>query len=156
MVELKNLCAGYDKKQVLHGVTLSFEQGKVTAIIGPNGCGKSTLLKTVVGINRRMSGEILIDGAAADSLSARRMAQKVAYLPQSRIVPDITVLRMVLHGRFAYLDYPRRYRTEDIKAAEDALERVGLAESKQVIWAEWWNSKVATGNISHRSSALTR
>ena len=128
MVELKNLCAGYDKKQILYDVSIAFEPGKVTAIIGPNGCDKSTLLKTIIGINRKMSGEILIDGAAAETLSARRTAQKIAYLPQSRIVPDITVLRMVLHGRFCCLDYPRRYREEDIKAAEDALDKVGLAE----------------------------
>ncbi len=128
MVEVKDLCAGYDKKEILHRVTLSFEMGKVTAVIGPNGCGKSTLLKTIIGINKKMSGEIIVDGVEAATLSAKELAQKAAYLPQSRPVPDITVLRMVLHGRFSYLDYPRRYRLQDIEAAKRALEWVGLSE----------------------------
>lgn len=130
MVELKDLCAGYDKKEVLHGISICFEPGAVTAIVGPNGCGKSTMLKTVIGINRKMSGKVLIDGADSETLSARQLAQKAAYLPQSRVVPDITVLRMVLHGRFAYLDYPRRYRPQDIAAAEEALKKVGLEQHK--------------------------
>jgi len=130
MVELKNLSAGYDRKEILHDITLSFEPGKVTAIIGPNGCGKSTLLKTVIGINKKMGGGITVDKTPTESLSPRELAQKIAYLPQSRATPDITVLRMVMHGRFAYLDYPRRYRQQDIKAAENALEWVGLSEYK--------------------------
>jgi len=130
MVELKALYAGYDKKEILHGITMAFAPGKVTVIVGPNGCGKSTLLKTVIGINKKTSGDILVDKVAAESLSARQMAQKIAYLPQNRAVPDITVLRMVLHGRFAYLDYPRRYREQDIDAAKKALRWVGLEEYK--------------------------
>ena len=131
MVEIKNLCAGYDKKEVLHNISIAFEPGKVTAIIGPNGCGKSTLLKTAIGINKKMSGEILIDGVESEKLSARQLAQKAAYLPQNKAVPDITVLRMVLHGRFAYLNYPRRYRQQDIEAAKNALKWVGLGEFEQ-------------------------
>jgi iron complex transport system ATP-binding protein len=49
-------------------------------------------------------------------------------LSQERRVPDITVERMVLHGRFPYLGYPRRYRKEDYAAARAAMERMALTE----------------------------
>ena len=62
MIELKHVCAGYEDREVLHDVTMSFEPGKVTALIGPNGCGKSTLLKSLVRINSHSSGEILVNG----------------------------------------------------------------------------------------------
>ncbi|MDE6745255.1 MAG: ABC transporter ATP-binding protein, partial [Oscillospiraceae bacterium] len=52
----------------------------------------------------------------------------VAYLPQKKNIPDLTGMTMVLHGRFAHLSYPRRYRKEDIAAAEEALRITELTE----------------------------
>lgn len=127
MVELRNVCSGYDGEEILHHINLSFEQGKVTVIVGPNGCGKSTLLKSVIRLNPHTSGEILIEGTNIKTLEATILAQRVAYLPQNKIPADITVLRMVLHGRFPYLKYPRRYREEDVGIAKKALEKMGIA-----------------------------
>ena len=50
MIELKELRAGYGTSEVLHGVSIAFPPGQVTAIAGPNGCGKSTLLRAVLGM----------------------------------------------------------------------------------------------------------
>lgn len=128
MIELKHLCAGYPGREVLHGIDLTLQPGKITVLLGPNGCGKSTLLRVACGLLPADSGEILLDGAMLETYSPRQAAQKVAYLPQSRAVPSITARRMVLHGRFPYLTYPRRYRPEDRTAAERALEWVGALE----------------------------
>lgn len=128
MIELKNLRAGYPGRIVLEGVSLDFRPGQVLAVLGPNGCGKSTLLRTVNGLLPRLGGEVLLDGVPLGKLTAGEVARKVAYLPQSRSVPRITAGRMVLHGRFPYLSYPRRYRREDYEMVERALEQVGAAE----------------------------
>lgn len=128
MIELRQVSAGYGEREVLHQVDAQFTAGQVTAVIGPNGCGKSTLLKTIARVNPAASGEILVDGISQPELTGRQLAQRVAYLPQSRNTPDITVQRMVLHGRFPYLSYPRRYREEDLRAARQALEWVGAEE----------------------------
>ena len=128
MIQLKHVCAGYEDRNVLHDVTISFEPGKVTALIGPNGCGKSTLLKTLVRINSHSSGEILVNGKKIETYKPNELAKQVAYLAQSKAAPDISVLRMVLHGRFAYLNYPRRYREEDIAVARKALQWAGLSD----------------------------
>ena len=128
MIQLKHVCAGYEDRNVLHDVTVSFEPGKVTALIGPNGCGKSTLLKTLVRINSHNSGEILVNGKKIETYKPNELAKQVAYLAQSKAAPDISVLRMVLHGRFAYLNYPRRYREEDIAVARKALQWAGLSD----------------------------
>lgn len=61
-------------------------------------------------------------------MSAAELARNVAYLPQKKNIPDLTVMTMVLHGRFAHLGYPRRYRKEDIAAAEEALKVTELTE----------------------------
>ena len=119
MVELKHLSAGYGEKTVLHDISLTFPAGTVTAIIGPNGCGKSTLLKAIAGLLSPTSGEILVE---------EPRSQNVAYLPQSRRLPEMTAGRLVLHGRFPWLGWPRRYRAEDYAIAKKAMERLGVAE----------------------------
>ena len=128
MIETKDLRAGYGGREVLHGVSLAFPPGRVTAIAGPNGCGKSTLLRAVIGMVQHMGGQVLFDGVPAEALSSRDIAQKAAYMPQDRPVPSISVRRMALHGRFPYLSYPRRYRREDHEAVEAALRRADALE----------------------------
>lgn len=122
MIELNDLCVGYAGQAVLSHISMAIRPGEVLAILGPNGCGKSTLLRTAAGLIPPLSGAVLLDGQSLSSLSRRTIAQRISYLAQGRSVPDITARRLVLHGRFPYLSYPRRYRQEDHAAAHRALE----------------------------------
>lgn len=126
MLEVRNISAGYGNKTVIKDLTASFEKGKITSITGTNGCGKSTLLKTLVGIISISDGEILYDGINISTMKRNKIAQRSAYLSQGKNTPDMTVMQMVLHGRFPYLSYPRRYSKQDYKIASDALEKVGM------------------------------
>lgn len=126
-MELRQLRAGYGEHMVLDGVDLALRPGEVLALLGPNGSGKSTLIRAALGLLPLAGGQVLIDGADAAALSPRQRAQKAAYLPQTRPVPNITALRMVLHGRFPHLTYPRRFRQEDYAAAMAALEQADAA-----------------------------
>ena len=121
MLEVKNLSVGYPGRTVLEDVSLAVRPGRVLVLLGPNGCGKSTLLRTLPGLLPPLGGEILLDGRSLGNYSPREAARKIAYLPQSRAVPSITARRMVLHGRFPYLSYPRRYRKADYAAVDRAL-----------------------------------
>lgn len=136
MLEIRDLYAGYPGKKVLQGISADFPAGKITVICGPNGCGKSTLLKAICGILSPERGEIRLDDRSLLSLPGNLLAQKTAYLAQSRQIPDITVERLVLHGRFPYLRYPRRYRSEDYAAANAAMERMHIADLAQTPMAE--------------------
>ena len=107
---------------------LRSEKGKLTSIIGVNGCGKSTLLKAILGILPLSGGEIFIDGENLLTISRNEIAKKIAYLSQGKNIPDMTVEQMVLHGRFPYLSYPRRYSSHDREVAIKAMETVGVAE----------------------------
>ena len=67
MIELKNLCAGYHGTDVLRGVSMSFEPGRVTVLVGANGCGKSTLLKAAIGmINQKTTAVRVIPAPGMD------------------------------------------------------------------------------------------
>lgn len=128
MIELQGVTAGYPGREVLHQVSLDFVPGRVVALLGPNGCGKSTLLRAADGLLPVSGGQVLLDSVPIGQCAPRQIARKIAYLPQSRPVPNITARRMVLHGRFPHLSYPRRCRTEDYDAARQALERVDAAD----------------------------
>lgn len=127
MLEISNLSAGYPGNPVLDNISLTFTKGTVTVVAGPNGCGKSTLLKAMAGI-LPSQGQVLLEGETLCALSSRQRAQRVAFLPQSRQVPEITVRRLVLHGRFPYLSYPRQYGPADHAAAQNAMEALDLSD----------------------------
>lgn len=131
MLEIKELYGGYGAKTVLQGITMTAHAGEITVILGPNGCGKSTLLKTVCGILPATAGQVQLDGEQVLGLPANQIAQKIAYLAQNRQIPDITVGRLVLHGRFPYLSYPRRYRQEDYRTAQQVMEQMGISDLAQ-------------------------
>ena len=128
MISISELYAGYEDKEILHGVSETLPDGKISVIIGPNGSGKSTLLRSIVRLLPEISGTILLNEKPLAELSRQELAKKIAYLPQSRNVPDITVERLVMHGRFPYLSYPRRYSKEDREIVKKALEMTGLTE----------------------------
>ena len=128
MLEIKNISAGYGKHRVIEDISAAVEKGRLTSIIGINGCGKSTLIKAALGIMRVSEGQIILDGEDISRMKRREIAQKMAYLPQQRVIPDMTVFAAVLHGRYPYLTYPRGYSEKDREAALKAIEAVGLLE----------------------------
>lgn len=125
MLEVTHLNAGYPGRIVLKDLNLSIRQGEITAIVGPNGSGKSTLLKALAGIIPS-EGDILLGEKSLRSMTSGERAKHIAYLPQSRSVPEITAERFVLHGRFPHLSYPRHYRAEDYRIAREAMEQLDI------------------------------
>lgn len=130
MLELKSLSAGYGKVSVIEGIDGVFRPGEITAVIGPNGSGKSTLLKAVVNLCDVHKGEIYLNGRKREETGCREFARQVSYLSQSHSGAAITVSRMVLHGRFPYLTYPRHYGEKDYECCRQAMKRMGILDLK--------------------------
>lgn len=131
MIKLNNISAGYGKRNIISNVDVDFPKGKITAIIGPNGSGKSTLLKSICGLCSVNDGNIILANKDINQYSNSDRAKIISYLPQQRPVPAITVERMVLHGRFPYLGYPRRYKKEDYDICDRAIKEAGISEIRQ-------------------------
>lgn len=128
MIELSHISTGYGIKIILNDVSVAFEKGKLTSIIGANGCGKSALLKTILGILPSKSGNVTIDGARLKEMSRNDIARRIAYLSQEKKTSDMTVEQLVLHGRFPHLSYPRRYTDQDHVIAVGVMEQMGIVE----------------------------
>lgn len=126
MLEVQNLRAAYDGAECLHGVSARLHAGRLTAVVGPNGCGKSTLLKCLAGLMKPSGGEILLDGRPLSERSGRALARDVSYMPQSRLVPDIPVRQLAMHGRYPHLKWGQNPSRADREIVETALERTQL------------------------------
>lgn len=126
MLEVKNLTACLQGKIIIKDINAVFKKGQVSVLMGPNGSGKSTLLRSLIKLTDIKEGTILIDGLNCNEVCAKELAQRIAYMPQSRNVPDITVKRLVLHGRFPYLSYPRKYNEKDWEVVEKVLDELSI------------------------------
>ena len=75
MLVVDDVFSGYGKSQVLHGVSLSVDEGEIVALIGANGAGKTTLLKTISGLVQTRSGTIKFQNTEIQNLSAHRIVE---------------------------------------------------------------------------------
>jgi ABC-type Mn2+/Zn2+ transport system ATPase subunit len=129
-VELQAVTAGYGGHTALDGVTLSVPPGSMLAIVGPNGGGKSTLLKLILGLLDPWSGSVHVLGDRPAS-----MRRRIGYVPQTGSGDwrfPATVGEVVMMGRYGRLGWLRRPGRADRAAVQTALERVGMADRRDV------------------------
>jgi branched-chain amino acid transport system ATP-binding protein len=106
MLELKNLTVSYGAITALHGISLRVEQGKIVTLIGANGAGKTTTLRTISGLLKPRSGEILYDGRDISNLRPHRLVKLgLAHVPEGRMVfANLTVHENLMMGAFLQRD----------------------------------------------------
>jgi branched-chain amino acid transport system ATP-binding protein len=99
-LEVRSLSAGYGPTVVLEDVSFSVPSGARLSILGRNGMGKTTLLSTLMGLNRRYGGDILVGGQNVSSLrSSDRARQGIGLVPQTRdIFRSLTVEENLIVG----------------------------------------------------------
>ena len=102
LLEASDVVAGYGQTEILHGVSITVDQGEVVTIIGPNGCGKSTLMKAIVGLVRVRTGSVTFQGADISSLPPERVVRTgLCYVPQSNnVFPSLTIRENLEMGAF--------------------------------------------------------
>jgi len=93
MIELKNISVFYGAVQAVHDVSVSFQAGQISCIIGSNGAGKSTIMRAISGLVRPSAGEILFEGDRIERLSPKDIvARGIAHVPEGRrVFPEMTV-----------------------------------------------------------------
>ena len=87
MLEVKSLSVSYGTRRVLHELSLELQPGSVLALIGPNGAGKTTLIRTLSGLLKPDSGQVVVQGQDLAHLSPAARARLIAVVPQARQLP---------------------------------------------------------------------
>jgi iron complex transport system ATP-binding protein len=130
-LEIKNLYAGYGKGDIVRGINLSAEAGRIAAIVGPNGCGKTTLLKTVARL-LPYRGTIALGGRDLADFSRQEMARKIALMGQSETIYfPYSVYDTVSFGRFAYAQgFFKSVSQKDDEVICAVLEKLGLLQER--------------------------
>ena len=102
MLEVRDLSVRYGSVEALHDVSIKVEKGGLVAILGANGSGKSTLLRTISGIVKAGSGNVVLDGAAITGLRPEEIVRRgIAHVPEGRgILPDFTVRENLMIGAY--------------------------------------------------------
>ena len=116
LLECKNLCKDFDKKQILQDINLKIPRGKIIGLLGKNGAGKSTLIKLMNDLLTPTSGEILIDGEKPGVHSK----EIIAYLPERTYLDkEMTVKQAVEY-------FEEFYKNFDSDKAIKLLKDLGL------------------------------
>jgi ABC-type lipoprotein export system ATPase subunit/ABC-type antimicrobial peptide transport system permease subunit len=132
-LELKDIHKSYfigkEEIPVLKGISLNFEKGEFVSILGESGGGKSTLMNIIGGLDRKFSGELLINGQKLDHSKEKQVDDyrraTVGYIYQSyNLISHLTVLENVLIS----LEMTTLSRTQKIDRAKELLEQVGLGD----------------------------
>jgi phosphonate transport system ATP-binding protein len=135
MLEITDLVKVYPGGlRALHGVSLTVDEPVVVAIIGSSGAGKSTLIRCVNRLVEPTSGAVVLNGTDITALrrhglrTARRRMGMI--FQEYNLVERLTVMENVLSGRLGYVGFWRAFRRnyppEDVVAAFELLDRVGL------------------------------
>ena len=86
MIEIRNIQKAFGKLDVLQGINLKLEAGKIYAFLGPNGSGKTTLIKSILGLTHPDKGQIIIN--KEDIKDSWRYKSQIGYMPQIARFPE--------------------------------------------------------------------
>jgi manganese/zinc/iron transport system ATP- binding protein len=125
-IRARNVTVSYSGRPVLRSVSFDVPRSQMVGIVGPNGAGKTTLIKAILGLVEMDHGSVRIF-----SKPIREMRRHIAYVPQTEGVDwdfPVTVLDVVLMGRYARMGLLGRPQRRDREAAREAIERVGMSD----------------------------
>jgi len=130
LLEIDRVTTGYDKADVLHGVSLSVAEGGITCLLGANGAGKTTLVRAVLGLTPPRSGSIRFAGEEiAGRPTHRVVAQGIACIPEGRrMFGKLTVEENLRLG--AYLVPSREIADERLAAVYRLFPRLSERSSQ--------------------------
>ncbi|MGF1733933.1 ABC transporter ATP-binding protein [Photobacterium satsumensis] len=129
MFELNNIRVHRAGRDILSIDKLSIDTNAFTVVLGHNGSGKSTMVNILAGQMSPDNGTISLNGEHLTSLSAKSLAQKIAFLPQK--LPDVaglTVKELVRLGRFPWRGTFGRWNKQDAQIIQQAMEKTDIAK----------------------------
>ena len=126
ILQASKISIGYSSKKekntIAQNIDLSLEKGKLIALIGANGIGKSTLLRTITGIQKPLSGTVLLNEKNIHELDALTLAQNLSVVLTEKLPPsNLTVWELIALGRQPYTNWIGTLTDKDITKIDEAI-----------------------------------
>jgi iron complex transport system ATP-binding protein len=126
-LRFEGLTASLGGRVILEAIDFEVSPGEVVGLVGRNGVGKTTLLRLATGALVASAGRVLLGDESIDQLSRRRLAQRIALVPQDLHVPfPFRVSELVLMGRAPHQPLIGLESESDVTLARAALDRLGI------------------------------
>ena len=127
ILQATKISIGYTSKKakniIASNIDLSLEKGKLIALIGANGIGKSTLLRTITGIQKTISGTVLLNEKDIHKLDTVTLAQNLSVVLTEKLPPsNLTVWELIALGRQPYTNWIGKLTDKDIAKINEAIE----------------------------------
>ena len=125
LIEVKNLSLGYEKENIIDGISFSVNKGDFIIVVGKNGAGKSTLIKGILGLIKPKSGSIIFEDGLNQKL--------IGYMPQETKVDQAfpaSVYEIVLSGRINKMGFRPFYNKEDKEKANEVMNILNISHIK--------------------------
>ncbi len=137
MIEVKDLKKSFDEKEVLKGITTTYEAGKTNLIIGQSGSGKTVMLKTLLGVHLPDSGQILFDGrdfSTLDPNEKRNLRTEMGMVFQgSALFDSMTVEENI---GFPLKMFTKKTNAEIRDRVQEVIDRVELIDANKKMPSE--------------------
>ena len=131
ILHTENLTIGYGRRAVQSSLCLTAYPRDLICLTGTNGTGKSTLLRTLAGLQRPLSGTIVINRESLHGINKKERAKLFSLVLTERIdIDNLTVHDLVAYGRFPYTGWGGGLSYEDEKIIDTALAHVNLTHKK--------------------------
>lgn len=126
-IRIENLTYSYEQdREVLHGVQMELEQGKLTAIVGESGCGKSTIAGIIAGKNADYSGSVTIGGIELKSIKEESLMENITLVNHNSYLFKGTVRDNLLMGKPDATDAQCIEALKKVKLYDFLMEEKGL------------------------------
>jgi len=127
ILSTSNLSIGYsnkkEKNSIASNIDLSLEKAKLIALIGANGIGKSTLLRTITGIQKPISGTVLLNKKNIHEIDSLSLAQNLSVVLTEKLPPsNLSVWEIIALGRQPYTNWIGKLTDNDIAKVNEAME----------------------------------
>lgn len=134
-ISVENLSVQLQSKDILSGISFSAAQSQTVGLLGPNGSGKSTLMRALAGLIPAASASICISGDPLSQLPRRKLARRLAFVPQHADAEDeLTVSDIVALGRTPHRRAFDFWTAEDSAAVNEAIASMKLENLLHRTW----------------------
>ena len=132
ILSTSNLSIGYTTKKetivIAENLNLNLQEGKLIALIGANGIGKSTLLRTLTGIQKPISGSVILNLKNLNDLDSWAIAQQLSVVLTEKLPPsNLTVFELIALGRQPYTNWIGKLTEIDVLKINEAIELTQIA-----------------------------